>query len=407
MPQAPPRPGKEQKHREWIARLPRCPDGATLKAVWSYEETNRRARMKAREDKRAAEEAAERARAQREMERRMAKQRRDVSDKRRRQREHREAKRFARHMEEERIRQRMIAGDRWVADRMHKITEIEDLDEEMKQMKAKERLMRTYRCWSELDMQRDMMANDNRINQMQRLRPLSTLGVDLQKLCMGERISPMLHRNEALTNARQMVAQQDRQKMDIDLRVSKEQQRLLDLAITRRTAEDRAESQWRIANQIPLSATMDSLRPGMLPIPIADASQNDAPQNGECAATEQWTLNEGGRVNDSSPEAVRPVVLSSRNSETPSEGGGGYTSEGEAEGDPTEEEPEPTSPSSPTVEQLQPPRQTALDLDGEDWPTENPEGSKTGSLSGSPILEPQPESGLDLDEMHGEGGQTI
>ena len=37
--------------------------------------------------------------------------------------------RFARHMEEERIRQRMQAGDRWVAERMTKIIEVEDLAE--------------------------------------------------------------------------------------------------------------------------------------------------------------------------------------------------------------------------------------------------------------------------------------
>ena len=39
---------------------------------------------------------------------------------------------------------------------------------------------------------------------------------------------------------------------ELELRVAREQQRLVDLSFTRRTAEDRAESMWRIANQIPL-----------------------------------------------------------------------------------------------------------------------------------------------------------
>jgi len=37
--------------------------------------------------------------------------------------------RFAKHMEEERIRQRMMAGDRWVTERMQKVTDLEDLAE--------------------------------------------------------------------------------------------------------------------------------------------------------------------------------------------------------------------------------------------------------------------------------------
>jgi len=40
-----------------------------------------------------------------------------------------EAKRFARHMENERIRHRLESGDNWVAERMEKITGLEDLAE--------------------------------------------------------------------------------------------------------------------------------------------------------------------------------------------------------------------------------------------------------------------------------------
>ena len=75
----------------------------------------------------------------------------------------------------------------------------------------------------------------------------------------------MLHRNEALAHARQSVAQVDRRMMDEKLRAAKEQSRLNDLAITRRTAEDRAEALWRLANQIPLSCTMDKLDPSLVP----------------------------------------------------------------------------------------------------------------------------------------------
>merc|ERR1712166_1660789 len=156
----------------------------------------------------------------------------------------------------------------------------------MKQLKAKERLIRSTRCWSQLEIERQKMVNENRINQMERLRPLSTMGVDVEMLCTAERISPMLHRNEALANARHFVAQKDRQQFGIEHRVSKEQSRLLDLAITRRTAEDRAESMWRISNQIPLSATMDSLKPEMMYAGISsseDASHPSHPEqlNGE------------------------------------------------------------------------------------------------------------------------------
>merc|ERR1712118_480563 len=82
---------------------------------------------------------------------------------------------------------------------------------------------------------------------------------------MSDRISPMQHRNMALCNARQSVAQLDRQHHYRTLKAAREANLIQDLEVTRKTAEDRAESLWRIENAIPLTATMDSWRPGMLP----------------------------------------------------------------------------------------------------------------------------------------------
>ena len=53
--------------------------------------------------------------------------------KKQRMKEQRNARRFARHMENERIRHRMEFGDRWVAERMTKVTDMEDLAEEMRE----------------------------------------------------------------------------------------------------------------------------------------------------------------------------------------------------------------------------------------------------------------------------------
>ena len=183
----------------------------------------------------------------------------------RKRREKRNAKRFAKHMENERIRHRMRSGDTWVAERMTKITDLEDLAEEMKHLKAEERLERMHRQWARIEKEHQKHVNANRKAQAQRLQPLKSIGVDVDKLVYSERISPMLHRNEALAHARQAVAQADRRKMNYDLAMAVERQRLADLSVTRRTAEDRAEAIWRLSNQIPLTATMDQLEPGMLP----------------------------------------------------------------------------------------------------------------------------------------------
>merc|ERR1711939_589868 len=88
------------------------------------------------------------------------------------------------------------------------------------------------------------------------------MGVDIDALVMAERISPMEHRNMALAHARQTVAQADRREQHHILKAAKEAVMLQDLAVTRKTAEDRAESLWRIENAIPLTATMDSLNRG-------------------------------------------------------------------------------------------------------------------------------------------------
>merc|ERR1712159_968562 len=72
----------------------------------------------------------------------------------------------------------------------------------------------------------------------------------------------MQHRNMALCNARQSVAQLDRQHHYRTLKAAREANLIQDLAVTRKTAEDRAESLWRIENAIPLTATMDSLNRG-------------------------------------------------------------------------------------------------------------------------------------------------
>ena len=130
--------------------------------------------------------------------------------KKQRMKEQRNARRFARHMENERIRHRMESGDRWVAERMTKVIDMEDLAEEMKHLKAEERLNRMHRLWGKIEAEHQKHVNENRRLQCQRLQPLKSIGVDVEKLVMSQRISPMLHRNEALAHQRQSVAQKDR-----------------------------------------------------------------------------------------------------------------------------------------------------------------------------------------------------
>ena len=118
----------------------------------------------------------------------------------------------------------------------------------------------------------------------------------------------MLHRNEALAHARQSIAQVDRRNMDDSLRRAKERSRLNDLAITRRTAEDRAEALWRLANQIPLSCTMDKLDPTLVPWMAEGGSRSrsvgsrshrssiDRPISGQQRAQSQMSQMEAPRV---------------------------------------------------------------------------------------------------------------
>jgi len=199
-------------------------------------------------------------------------------------------------MENERIRQRLDAGDLWVNDRMEKVLEVEDLAEEMKHLRSQQRLERTKRCWSTLEKDHEQRVGNNRLKQIERLRPLAKcmMGLDLEKLCMQERISPLMHRNEALMLARQSVAQEDRIQAHHELKAAKEAVRLNDLSYTRKNAEDRAESMWRLANAIPLTATMDSLRPGLLPInPLRPSS---AP-----SATDDKLEDDGDPENEAEP----------------------------------------------------------------------------------------------------------
>jgi len=138
----------------------------------------------------------------------------DNDDKKRMMKDRRNAKRFAKHMENERIRHRMQSGDNWVAERMTKITDLEDLHDEMKHLKADERLHRMHRLWGKIEATHQDKVNENRRLQCARLQPLKSIGVDVEKLVMSQRISPMLHRNEALAHQRQSVAQKDRRQMD-------------------------------------------------------------------------------------------------------------------------------------------------------------------------------------------------
>jgi len=167
-------------------------------------------------------------------------------------------------MEQERVNHRLQEGDRWVEARMQRISEIEDLAEEMKQLKAHERLQRMHRQWGRLEAEQQSRVNANRQAQLERLRPLTAMGVDLEKLVMSERISPMLARNEALAARRQTVAQRDRHRAHTELKLAKEQARFADLSITRKTAEDRAERLWHLEMAGTTSAAaMAATHPGV------------------------------------------------------------------------------------------------------------------------------------------------
>lgn len=165
----------------------------------------------------------------------------------------------------------------WVNERMNKITEEEDLAEELKLLKAKQRLNHMQRNWSVMEQRRQQMVNENRLAQIGRLRPLTSMGIDVERLVMSERISPLEHRNLALADSRQMVAQRDRQRQAEEIKLAKEQVRLQDLGLTRKTAEDRAESLWRMQNMLPLHATMDSITADMMAKQFpGDAAETDA-----------------------------------------------------------------------------------------------------------------------------------
>merc|ERR1711959_698409 len=124
---------------------------------------------------------------------------------------------------------------------------------------------------------RQQMVNQNRYTQISRLRPLTSMGIDVQKLVMSDRISPLEHRNLALADSRQIVAQRDRKRQHEELKIARESQRLQDLALTRKTAEDRAESLWRMQNMLPLHATMDSITADMMAKDFpGDGSEQDA-----------------------------------------------------------------------------------------------------------------------------------
>merc|ERR1711871_1352786 len=74
-----------------------------------------------------------------------------------------------------------------------------------------------------------------------------------------------------------MVAQRDRRRQAEEIKLAKEQVRLQDLGLTRKTAEDRAESLWRMQNMLPLHATMDSITADMMAKQFpGDAAETDA-----------------------------------------------------------------------------------------------------------------------------------